>query len=96
MRSKFSTIRIDTNVSNSAKPSENAAEVPRQVAYWLFGVSGLIFGLVTVGGITRLTRSGLSMTDWKLQGSLPPLNEEQWQIEFDRSLILSCYFFDFN
>ena len=58
---------------------------PQNVAYWLLGVSGLIFGMVTVGGITRLTRSGLSMTDWKLQGSLPPLSVEQWQIEFERS-----------
>jgi len=40
--------------------------------------------MVSVGGITRLTRSGLSMTDWKLQGSLPPLNKEQWNLEFER------------
>lgn len=40
--------------------------------------------MVTVGGITRLTRSGLSMTDWKLQGSLPPMNQEEWEKEFDR------------
>jgi cytochrome c oxidase assembly protein subunit 15 len=57
----------------------------RNVGYWLIGVSGLIFGMVTVGGITRLTRSGLSMTDWKLQGSLPPLSNEHWQVEFERS-----------
>ncbi|KAG5176688.1 COX15-like protein [Tribonema minus] len=40
--------------------------------------------MVTVGGVTRLTRSGLSMTDWKLQGSLPPLNEAEWEAEFAR------------
>ncbi len=40
--------------------------------------------MVAVGGMTRLTKSGLSMTDWKLQGSLPPLNAEQWNIEFER------------
>jgi heme a synthase len=39
---------------------------------------------VTVGGITRLTRSGLSMTDWKLQGSFPPMSEEEWTKEFER------------
>ncbi len=38
------------------------------VGYWLLCMSGLVAGMVTVGGITRLTRSGLSMTDWKLQG----------------------------
>lgn len=37
-----------------------------------------------MGGITRLTRSGLSMTDWKLQGSLPPMNEKEWTEEFER------------
>ena len=47
-------------------------------------MSSLVAGMVTVGGITRLTRSGLSMTDWKLQGSLPPMSEDQWQTEFDR------------
>ena len=35
-------------------------------------------------GITRLTRSGLSMTDWKLQGTLPPMTAEEWNIEFER------------
>jgi cytochrome c oxidase assembly protein subunit 15 len=41
----------------------------KSVAYWMFGMSGLVAGMVTIGGITRLTRSGLSMTNWKLQGN---------------------------
>ncbi len=41
-------------------------------------------GMISVGGITRLTRSGLSMTDWKLQGSLPPMNDAEWETEFER------------
>jgi cytochrome c oxidase assembly protein subunit 15 len=57
---------------------------PKQIGYWLLGMSGLVAGMVTVGGITRLTRSGLSMTDWKLQGTLPPMNYDEWMIEFDR------------
>mmetsp|Transcript_35220 Transcript_35220/g.65686 ORF Transcript_35220/g.65686 Transcript_35220/m.65686 type:complete len:419 (+) Transcript_35220:59-1315(+) len=56
----------------------------KQIAYWLFGMSGLVAGMVTVGGITRLTKSGLSMTDWKIQGSLPPRTPEEWEKEFDR------------
>lgn len=40
--------------------------------------------MVTVGGITRLTKSGLSMTDWRVQGSLPPMNDAEWQAEFTR------------
>jgi cytochrome c oxidase assembly protein subunit 15 len=47
-------------------------------------MSGLVAGMISVGGITRLTRSGLSMTDWKLQGSLPPMNDQEWNVEFER------------
>ena len=42
-------------------------EASPRVGYWLLGMGGLVGGMVTVGGITRLTKSGLSMTDWKLQ-----------------------------
>lgn len=45
------------------------------VALWLFGTAGAVAVMVTVGGITRMTKSGLSMTDWKLQGSLPPITQ---------------------
>jgi cytochrome c oxidase assembly protein subunit 15 len=54
------------------------------VAKWLFGCGGLVAGIVHVGGVTRLTKSGLSMTDWKLTGGLPPMNEGDWQIEFEK------------
>lgn len=54
------------------------------LAGWLLGVAGLVAGMVTVGGVTRLTRSGLSMTDWKLSGSLPPMSTAEWEVEFNR------------
>ncbi|GGB35811.1 heme A synthase [Sphingomonas metalli] len=58
---------------------------PRQIARWLFVVAGLIVLMVVVGGITRLTESGLSITQWKpISGTLPPLTEAAWQAEFDR------------
>jgi cytochrome c oxidase assembly protein subunit 15 len=51
---------------------------------WLFAVAGLVVLIVAVGGITRLTESGLSITEWKpVTGTLPPLSEAQWQAEFD-------------
>ncbi len=56
----------------------------KPIAKWLFSLGGLVAGMVTIGGITRLTRSGLSMTDWKLQGNLPPMNVDEWNKEFDR------------
>jgi len=56
----------------------------RQVAIWLFAVAAMIFAMVVIGGITRLTESGLSITEWKpLSGVIPPLDEAAWQQEFD-------------
>ncbi len=55
----------------------------RAVALWLFGCCAMIFAMVLIGGITRLTRSGLSITEWQpLIGVLPPLSESGWAVEF--------------
>ncbi len=57
---------------------------PIAIANWLMGVALLVFLIIVVGGITRLTESGLSITEWKpVSGTLPPLNEADWQAEFD-------------
>ena len=57
----------------------------RLVALWLIAVAAMIFVRVMLGGITRLTESGLSITEWKpISGVLPPLDAGQWQQEFDR------------
>ncbi len=56
---------------------------PLALARWLFMVAALVVAIVAVGGITRLTESGLSITEWKpVTGALPPLNEAQWQADF--------------
>ena len=56
---------------------------PATVARWLYMVAALIVAMVIVGGITRLTESGLSITQWKpISGIVPPLNDAQWQAEF--------------
>ncbi len=56
---------------------------PAALARWLLAVAALIIAMVVVGGITRLTESGLSITEWKpIAGALPPLSEVQWQAEF--------------
>lgn len=54
------------------------------VGKWILGTGGLVAGMVHVGGVTRLTKSGLSMTDWKPLGGLPPLTTEEWTVEFER------------
>ena len=57
----------------------------RAVASWLFIVAGLVFAMVLLGGATRLTGSGLSMTEWRpLTGWLPPLSPEAWREAFAR------------
>lgn len=57
----------------------------KSVIIWLLSGCFLVFVMVVVGGITRLTNSGLSMTDWHLvTDTLPPLTEAKWQEAFDR------------
>ena len=56
----------------------------RTVAIWLLICCGLVFAMVVLGGVTRLTGSGLSMADWRpLMGWLPPFSDIQWQRVFD-------------
>jgi cytochrome c oxidase assembly protein subunit 15 len=60
---------------------EQASE---RLARWLLFVALLVALIVTVGGITRLTESGVSITEWNpVSGALPPLTHAQWQAEFD-------------
>ncbi len=57
----------------------------KQIAAWLFVCAAVIFAMVILGGVTRLTHSGLSMVDWKpLMGVIPPLSETDWQETFSR------------
>ena len=57
---------------------------PLVIANWLLAVAALVFGLLVVGGITRLTESGLSITEWKpVSGAIPPLNAADWQRAFE-------------
>ena len=53
------------------------------VRYWLYFVLLILFALVVVGGATRLTDSGLSITEWKpIHGVIPPLSAGEWEEEF--------------
>lgn len=57
----------------------------RQIAFWLLFCAGVIFAMILLGGVTRLTNSGLSMVEWRpLIGIIPPLNEIQWQEVFNQ------------
>ncbi|MFT5676249.1 MAG: cytochrome c oxidase assembly protein subunit 15 [Paraglaciecola sp.] len=71
------TYRIDDHVRHTKQAIA--------ISNWLYFVAFLVFIMVIVGGITRLTESGLSITEWKLiTGTLPPLSEAAWLSEFDK------------
>ena len=62
-----------------------ASVAPLTIANWLLFVAFMVFALVVVGGITRLTESGLSITEWKpIAGTIPPLSRADWLAEFAR------------
>ncbi len=65
---------------------------PRAIAAWLFAVAALVFAMVVVGGITRLTESGLSIVKWDVvSGTLPPLSDADWAAQFDAYRASSQY-----
>lgn len=77
---KFSSTSIP--LSNNSKWPANSH---KSVGYLCIGTSILVFAIVVLGGLTRLTESGLSITEWKpVTGALPPLSEEDWIEEFDK------------
>uniref|UniRef100_A0A8B9JQZ2 Cytochrome c oxidase assembly homolog 15 (yeast) n=1 Tax=Astyanax mexicanus TaxID=7994 RepID=A0A8B9JQZ2_ASTMX len=61
------------------------AATDRTVGRWLVGCSGLVLGAVVLGGVTRLTESGLSMVDWHLVKEMkPPRSQAEWEAEFSK------------
>jgi cytochrome c oxidase assembly protein subunit 15 len=72
-------------VTNAAAPHPLVAGgvfAEKAVGWWLIGGCAWVFSMVVLGGVTRLTRSGLAMTDWKFQWETPPLSDGDWDIEF--------------
>jgi cytochrome c oxidase assembly protein subunit 15 len=57
----------------------------RSIAVWLMSVAALVFLMIVVGGATRLTDSGLSITEWKpIMGAIPPMSEADWESAFEK------------
>ncbi|MEJ7587042.1 MAG: COX15/CtaA family protein [Ferruginibacter sp.] len=72
-------------MNNTLQDNGRASISTRGIAIWLMVGVGMIIIQVLLGGITRLTESGLSITEWKpITGALPPLNDIAWQAEFDK------------
>lgn len=76
---------IVPGTQQAAKASSFPETSSKSVAYWLLGSAASVFGIVVFGGLTRLTESGLSITEWRpVTGSLPPMNQEHWEYEYNR------------
>lgn len=57
----------------------------RAVSVWLLIVAGMVLGMIVVGGLTRLTQSGLSMVEWRpLMGTIPPITDADWNVVFEK------------
>jgi heme a synthase len=72
-----------------AREADWRLEIPeprrRAIRVWLWSIAAMTFAVLIVGGITRLTQSGLSMVDWQpVMGVIPPLSDAQWQAAFDQ------------
>ena len=71
--------------SQVALPEQRQRIYDLRVGSWLLFIAFLVLCMVIVGGATRLTDSGLSITHWSpIHGAIPPLNAEQWAVEFER------------
>ena len=68
----------------SELPAERRRPSPLALSNWLFAVAFLVFAMVVIGGITRLTESGLSITEWRpISGAIPPLSDADWARAFE-------------
>jgi cytochrome c oxidase assembly protein subunit 15 len=75
---------MDSALASSAPARAETQQHPRALSNLLFLVAAMVFAMVVVGGITRLTESGLSITEWKpISGALPPLTHADWERAFD-------------
>jgi heme a synthase len=74
-----------------SRPANRAAS-ERAIAYWLLACCAMVFAMVVIGGVTRLTESGLSITTWQpVSGIVPPLSAAQWTAAFDRYKAIPQY-----
>ena len=82
----YTTYAFTPPVANpEATSSVRPSSIPNSLQYWLFGCSALVLGILVIGGLTRLTESGLSITEWQpITGILPPITSAEWDTEWEK------------
>nr|CAG4636114.1 EOG090X04TT [Eubosmina coregoni]SVE69750.1 EOG090X04TT [Eubosmina coregoni] len=80
--SRFTTTSVTAELSTAQS---------KWVGRWLGTCAGMCFGAVVIGGLTRLTESGLSMVEWSAFGERPPLSQEDWEREFEKYKLFPEY-----
>ena len=74
---------MQASVASGMVVAPRVVQSRKRIAIWLLVVCGMIFAMVVLGGVTRLTESGLSMVNWNpVSGVIPPMTQEAWQKEF--------------
>jgi heme a synthase len=98
MAPKPRSIFEEVNTPPTAPPKGGMIDGPAQggargaIRVWLMVLFALVLSMIVVGGATRLTDSGLSITEWRpVTGALPPLSEAAWQSEFDKYRQIAQY-----
>ncbi|KAI9487661.1 MAG: COX15/CtaA family [Benjaminiella poitrasii] len=89
LKQKFMSTLAASSRNNMAAASSATKPIVTHtkpiVAYWLYFNAGLVFTIVVVGGLTRLTESGLSIVEWNvISGMKPPRSEQEWREEFEK------------
>lgn len=89
------TSRFPSSLAIAGQPypySTKTRPADRAVQIWLCVVAALVFAMIIVGGATRLTDSGLSITEWQpLLGAIPPLSDADWQVAFAKYKTIPQY-----
>lgn len=82
---RFDPRFFSSNVNTTQDANKLPVLSPPGVGKWLMGSAWLVFAVIVVGGVTRLTESGLSITEWRpITGIIPPLDREDWMVEFEK------------
>ncbi|XAO27078.1 hypothetical protein I312_105920 [Cryptococcus bacillisporus CA1280] len=87
------TFKFPRSLSTAVPKKQVHSDIPKSLPYWLYGCSAVVFGIIVIGGLTRLTESGLSIVEWNpITGILPPITKEDWDAEWENFVLPTVYY----